>query len=57
MLHHLDYSPLIYNRFGDATSSRQLFMTVKLLMYVMINIYSEFNSQYNLSIDRFSLSL
>ena len=42
MLHHLDTSPLIYNRFSDATSSRQLLMTVKFLMYVMINIYSEF---------------
>ena len=42
MLHHLDTSPLIYNRFSDATSNRQLLMTGKLLMYVMINIYSEF---------------
>ena len=38
----LQTSPLICNRFNDATSFRQLLMTVKSLMYVMINIYSEF---------------
>ena len=42
MLHHLDTSPLIYNRYSDATSSRQLLMTDEILMYVPINIYSEF---------------
>ena len=42
MLYHLDTSPLIYNRFSDAITSRQLLMTVKLLTYALIYIYSEF---------------
>ena len=39
MLHHLDTSPLNYNLFSDATSTRQLLMTVRI--YCIIHICPE----------------
>ena len=39
MLHHLETSPPIYNLFSDATSTRQLLMTVRL--YYIIDICPE----------------
>ena len=58
MLHHLDFSPLIYNLFSDAISSRQLLMIVR--SCYIIDICPErylFRVYLDLSKDRFSLSL
>ena len=54
MLHHLDASPITSNLFSDATSCKQLLMTVRL--YYSIDIYPE---RYLIRVDfslEFSLS-
>ena len=58
MLHHLDFSPLIYNLFSDANSSRELLAIVR--SCYIIDICPErhlFRVYLYLSKDMFSVSL